>query len=82
MGGVRHRGDVILIQALRWNCGNSSRDAKGACQAKQSKALSTDARREDGPARSSDEATVMVVERRGRVALADPGVNSFGRMSG
>jgi hypothetical protein len=48
---------------------------------KQSEALSTDARREDGLARSSDEATVMVVERRGRVALVDSGVNSFGRMS-
>lgn len=72
---------MISIQALRWNCGNSSRDAKGACQVKESEALSTDARLEDGPARKSNEAAVMAVERRGRVALADPHANSLRRMS-
>ncbi len=81
MDDVRHIGGVNLIQALWWNCGNSRRDAKGACQVKQNEALSTDARCEDGLARSSDEAAVMAVERRGRVALVDSGVNSFGRMS-
>lgn len=79
--GVRHRGGVISIQALRWNCGNPSRDAKGACQVKQSKALSTDARHGDGPARMSDEVAVMAAEQRGRVAPADPLANSSGRMS-
>ncbi len=72
---------MISIQALRRNCGNSSRDAKGACQVKQNKALSTDAWLEDGPARKSDEVAVMAAEQRGRVALVDPIANSLGRMS-
>ena len=82
MGGVRHRGGVISIQALRWNCGNASRDAKGAYRVKQNEVLSTDARFADGPARTSDEAAVMAVERRGWVALADPFANSSERMNG
>lgn len=76
VGGVRHRSGVISIWALRRNCGNSSRDAKGDCQVTQSKALSTDARLEDGLARMSDEAAVMAAEQRGRVVLVDPMVNS------
>ena len=72
---------MISIQALRRNCGNSSRDAKGACQVKQSEALSTDARLEDGPACTSDEAAVMAAEQRGRVVLVDATANSLGRMS-
>ena len=48
---------------------------------KKSEALSTDVRLEDGPARKSNEAAVMAVEQRGRVALADPDANSPWRMS-
>jgi len=81
VGGVRHRGGVISIQALRRNCGNSSRDAKGACQATQSKALSTDARLEDGPVRMSVDAAVMAAEQRGWVVPVDPMANSLGRMN-
>ena len=81
VGGVRRRGGVISIRARLWNCGNSERDAKGDGQAKQSKALSTDARTEDGPTRSSVEASVMGAERRGRVVPVEACVNFFGRMS-
>lgn len=45
---------------------------------KQNKALSTNVRLEDGPARTSDEAAVMAAEQRGRVALVDPIANSLG----
>lgn len=48
---------------------------------KQSEAESTEARPEDGPARTSVEASVMDAERRGRVVPVDPQVNSLGRMS-
>ena len=81
MGGVRHRDGASSIQALRWNCGNSDRDAKRACQAKKSKALSTDARFEGGPTRRSDEAAVMDAEQRGRVVPVVSLVNSSGRMN-
>jgi hypothetical protein len=48
---------------------------------KKSKAESTDARPEGGPARMSPEAAVTVVEQRGRVVPVEFGVNSFGRMN-
>jgi len=47
----------------------------------QSKALSTDARLEDGPARTSDDVAVMAAEQRGRVVPVDPMVNSLWRMN-
>ena len=72
---------MISIQALWWNCGNASHDAKGACQVKKSKALSTDAWLADGSACMSDETAVMAVEQRGRVALVAPHANSLWRMS-
>jgi len=82
MSGVRRRGGASSIRALSRNCGNPNRDAKEDGQAKKSEAQSTDARFGDGPVRSSDEAAVMVAERRDRVVSAKPHVNSlFGRMS-
>jgi hypothetical protein len=48
---------------------------------KKSEAQSTDARPEDGPTRTSDEASVMDVEQRGRVVPVESMVNSFRRMS-
>ena len=57
--------------------GTRDRDVKGARQVKKSETQSTKARAEDGPTRSSDEAPVMGVERRGRVASADLPVNSL-----
>lgn len=65
--GVRHRGSVSVIRALALNCGN----LRQRCQAKgtslKGKADSSDALSRDGAARSSDEAAVMAVERRGCV---------------
>ena len=81
MGGVRHREGASSIQALRWNCGNSARDAKGACQVTKSEAQSTDARAEDGPTRMSVEAPVMGAEQRGRVVPVASRVNSLRRMN-
>jgi hypothetical protein len=81
MGGVRHREGASSIQALRWNCGNSDPDAKGACQVKKSEAQSTDAGFEDGPTRMSVDAPVMGAEQRGRVVPVASWVNSSGRMN-
>ncbi len=61
--------------------GTRLRDAKGDSQVKKSKTESTNARTEGGLTRSSDDAPVMGVERRGRIASAEPLVNSLGRMS-
>jgi hypothetical protein len=61
--------------------GTRLRDAKGDSQVKKSEIESTNARTEGGQARSSDDAPVMGVERRGQVALVESPVNSLGRMS-
>ena len=72
-GGVRHRGSDSLIRALTLNCGN----LRWRCEAKgtssKGKADSSDVPPRDGAARSSDEAAVTAVERRGCVipALCD-----------
>jgi len=74
-GGVRHRGSVSLIRALTLNCGN----LRWRCEAKgtssKSEADSSDASPRDGAARSSVEAAVMVVERRGCIILASGSIN-------
>lgn len=50
------------------NAGSSRFDAKGEAQVEDlHKRASTDAKHCDGMTRGSDEASVMVVERRGRV---------------
>jgi hypothetical protein len=64
-GGVRHRGSISLVRALTSNCGN----LRWRCKAKGT-AYSSDAPPRDGAARSSDEAAVMAVERRGCVIPA------------
>lgn len=75
MGGVRRKGGAISIQALLWNYGNSMCDVKGADQVKKSEVQSTDAQIEDGPVRSSVEAPVIGVERRGRIVPVEVRVN-------
>jgi len=56
------------MQALVWNVGTCRCDAKRAIQAEHvRKNLSIDAEHRDGAARSSVEALVMSVERRGCV---------------
>ncbi|OYV78485.1 MAG: hypothetical protein B7Z70_09370 [Acidithiobacillus ferrivorans] len=78
-GGVRHRGSVSLIRALALNCGN----LRWRCQAKgtspKGEAESSDAPSRGGAARSSVEAAVMTVERRGCVI---PVWNRANRVSG
>jgi len=70
------------FRRVHGTAGTRARDAKGRSQAMKSEAASTDARSGGGSPRSSVEATVIVVERRGRVVPAEPRVNSpFGRMS-
>jgi hypothetical protein len=61
--------------------GTRGRDVKGEGQVKKSEAESTDVRAEDGPTRSSEDASVMDAERRGRIVPVESWVNSFGRMS-
>lgn len=74
-GGVRHRGSVSLIRALTLNCGN----LRWRCEAKGTSSKgetdSSDVPPRDGAARSSDEAAVMVVERRGCIIPALCNVN-------
>lgn len=77
--GVRHRGSANLILALMLNCGNLRQrcEEKGTsidCEADSINALSR-----GGAIRSSDEAAVMVVERRGRVISSCRWGNCFGR---
>src|SRR4051812_30149415 len=66
-GGVRHRGSAILFQALALNCGNLRWRWQAKGTSRQGEADSSDAPPRDGAARSSVEAAVMAVERRGGV---------------
>lgn len=73
--GVRRKDGVSPIWARLWNCGNPNNDAKGVNQVKKSEVQSTNALFGDGSICSSDDASVMGVERRGRVVLVDARVN-------
>ncbi len=64
--GIRLEGGVNLDQALTRNVGTCRSDAKGASRAGNPRqALSTDAEHRGRTARSRDEGTVMVLDRRG-----------------
>lgn len=64
--GIRLEGGVNLDWALTRNVGTCRSDAKGAGRAgNPCKALSTDAEHRDRTARSRDEGTVTVLDRRG-----------------
>ncbi len=67
LGGVRCRGCMILFQALVWNVGTYWFNVKERGVAVFSDTASTNVNQRDGVTRSSDEATVMVVEQRGYV---------------
>lgn len=56
-------------------------DGKGESQVKESKAESTKAPSEDGPACMSDDVSVMDAEQRGRIVPVEPWVNSTRRMN-
>ena len=62
--GIRHVGGVNLIQAFVWNVGTCRLDEKGEAQEPKLKCESTDAGHGDGASRSSDEGSVMELERR------------------
>lgn len=74
-GGIRHRGSVSLFLALTLNCGNLRWRCKAKGASSKGEADSSDAPPRDGAARSSVEAAVMAVERRGCVIRALAGVN-------
>lgn len=66
--GIRCLGGVSLDQALLWNAGTCRFDVKEEVQVgKPCKNESTDANHRGGTTRSSDEISVMEMERRGRV---------------
>ena len=69
-GGSRCRGGMTQIQAYKGNCGNHPVKCKPSTLKEQiSKALSRDVDRWGGGIRSSVEASVMGVERRGAVKI-------------
>jgi hypothetical protein len=73
--GVRHRGSAILFQALTLNRGNLRRRCEAKGTSRQGEADNSDAPPRDGAARSSDEAAVTAVERRGGVIQQAWGIN-------
>jgi hypothetical protein len=77
--GVRHRGSVSVIRALMLNCGNLRRRCEGKGTSLKGEADSTDAPPRGGATRSSVEAAVMVVERRGRIIRSGGWVNHVPR---
>src|SRR6516164_8148301 len=74
--GIRDEGGVTLNRALARNVGTCRPDAKGEVQmGGPHEDESTDAGHRGGAARSSDEGSVMELERRGCVVPLWPGVN-------
>jgi len=69
LGGVRCRGCMSLNQALLWNVGTYWFDDKGRSDVQLNITASTDVNQRGGATCSSDEASVMGVERRGCVIL-------------
>jgi hypothetical protein len=65
--GVRHRGSVSSVRAPMLNCRNLRSRCEGKGSSAKREADSTEARSRGGATRSSDEITVTVIERRGRV---------------
>jgi hypothetical protein len=78
-GGVRHKGSVSLVRAPILNCGNLRWRCQGKGTSEKGEAESTEAPSRGGATRSSDEVTVMVMERRGRVIQSDLRVNCLNR---
>lgn len=80
--GVRHRGDVNLVQAEVWNCGNQSLTYKGKRFKQRScKIESTNGQNWDRITRSSEEVFVMNMERRSYVIKSFKSINSNLRMN-
>lgn len=76
--GVRHKGDVSLVLAQLWNCGNlSARWLREKRKQRSCKCESTDASNREGASRSSAEFSVMLKERRGSLIRLDCCVNQL-----
>ena len=71
---ARARSGLLCGTAGTCDC-----DVKGDGQEKPSQGLSTKAQRGDGPTRSSEERSVMDLERRGRVVLPESSSTRKGR---
>lgn len=65
LGGVRHKGGVNLTQALMWNVGTWVLMKREKLKWMTHERESTDAGPRGGTTRSSDEVSVMEMERRG-----------------
>ena len=63
--GSRHRGGMNSVQALIRNVRTCRSDVKGEAQVEAPRGESTKAEHRDGSVRSSDEVSVMEMERRG-----------------
>jgi hypothetical protein len=66
-GGSRYIGGMTLIQASSWNVGTCMFDVKGQSRVAISTMANTNATCRGGAVRSSEEASVTDVERRGGV---------------
>lgn len=80
-GGSRYIGGMTLIQASTWNVGTCMVDVKGQSQVVIPTMANTKAACRGGAARSSGEASVMDVERRGGVILLMKLINLIEGMS-
>jgi hypothetical protein len=78
---VRHRGSASSVRAPTLNCGNLRSRCEGKGTSAKREAESTDARSRGGATRSSDEVSVMGMERRGRVIRSGVQANCASRRS-
>lgn len=65
LDGIRHRGGVTCMEAFMRNMGTCRLNAKGKLKQRTCKSDSTEVKHRGGPTCSSDELTVMVMERSG-----------------
>ena len=71
--GIRHKDGVNSTQASKWNLGTCRSDDKGEAQGPKLECESTNAEHRGGAGRSSDEGSVMELERRTCVTLSRGG---------
>lgn len=77
---TRHKGDVNLVLAMLWNCGNLSLSCEGKrCKWRTHKTESTNGQNRGRATRSSDEVSVMDMDQRGCVIQLSKSVNSLAR---
>jgi hypothetical protein len=65
--GLRRKDSMIWYQAIEWNVGTCRFNVKRELQAQPRKGESIEVKHRGGSTRSSEECTVMVLERRGRI---------------